>query len=1206
LYLPYIPGLTQPNQGLTTIAPGSSYQIISRDAFATTKWSITYAGVDVDRLPLATDVKTPLFMIGLDKNSIVVPISSYVLGENSPLSSIGQMRLTNGTYASINQFNAADVKNGLYFGDTHFRPNSAYRLRNRVPFTFFAPLQSEMGDAYATGQNTQAQIGMGYQSNSYGFTQLYGNWDKVSISQTHAVALSTCGTKKKLFVCGQNDYGQLGLTPVVNYTLQRPVTALQPVWREVTNLWWNVSDITVGECNGGFYKDALSDTDNIFGLSTETIIDAEAGDNFTLVRTNNQLYGIGSMFCLGICAPGIESCSGPQFVDVKYQSSETGNFAVNAFLATWTPYLNRDGHLSINTSQAQDFSEYYEIYSNQLQKFQAGGMRWYALIANRLYGAGKVSGVSTSVGITGPAILPRPAGSSSQASTLVQLNSPHFNYNNTFIDFEANITNIVALSSDYKRWFIGGALNSAGTSSRGLSTMAFYDPQQNAYIPQNNYFLRLFPSFYGAIGIMNGQLYSTGQGVVVSNFLGSAIAGFGGTKTTADLPSTTLPKINNALSPNDNEYPVLQRSLIPIRHINPNSPNVSWNSLFCSNRYTCALDLNNKLYICGDNSRGQLGAPQETTAIYTLSNIITDNVFNLNTNTYNAVIYKTNRNPATSPLPIPSQTPTKTPTPTPTKTPRPTPVPYSDSGVEGFGFFTSGIANNSTDLQAYMYYTTATDYGFNLNPGGYLASVSINQSQAILPQCTGTFAYYPNGGAFLVNNRFPSASRAFYNNRDFARCVFGWGRNNRFYAIAYTTDPTYNLNSNLYLFKPHISYPAQGGGTNSTVNRPVVACLPVAGSNNDGVEIPVTNRGYIEALNGNQFTTFGSRRAQIDFQFSPYTQKCGILYWRTGRTYPQTTGRETIYLTYAESSTNNDLNTWTTGNTIDTNFYELAGFTTFYNAYLMIKPKLYYDKTDSPTALYLKGSGTSKEILTYKNINTNETLSIATGHENPFQATDSELMLNVDQPDYQLIFNNNNKPVIFFNGWRTPFLQADYLYSGTNMLRCYFNGTTSNVMTLSVIRLQTESTEVAPGKALIGNTFYDLYYESSTDTVYIAYMDDWNVGFGKGLPRSIRVINYNYQTNTINSTETVYVLPANFRNSSSYASNSFFVKGLKMFFDKRLQKIIVTYSIFRGSSIGPTTVEHAFYQRNGLNDWVNISPDKNTVALERGGFILKH
>jgi hypothetical protein len=532
------------------------------------------------------------------------------------------------------------------------------------------------------------------------------------------------------------------------------------------------------------------------------------------------------------------------------------------------------------------------------------------------------------------------------------------------------------------------------------------------------------------------------------------------------------------------------------------------------------------------------------------------------------------------------------PTPTPTKTPAPTPtpsaVPYSDSGVEGFGMYYGGRSDGT-----YMYFTTALNYGYNLNSSGYSNFVNVPIG-TVLPGCPGrNISWYPNVGAIYSNVRY-DLERYYYNDRDFARCVFGWGKNNRVYCIAYTTNSVYNSQSNLYLFKPHITYSAGADG-NYTINRPVVGCT---GSNNNGVEIPVTNRGWIEVLVGER--DYGSRRAQIDFQFSPYTQKCGILYWRTTRKYPSTsTSQEFIDLIYAESSTNNDLNTWTTGNTIDTDLYKLQNQTfVFFNTYNMIKPKLYYDKTDSPTTLYLKGSGTSNEILIYKNIITNETTSIASGNFYPSQA-----MLNIKQPDYQLIFNANNKPVIFFNSWPSPVIEGD-VNSGTNTLRCYFNGTTSNVIPLSVVRY---TSDLDVSDALMGWTFYDLYYESG-DTIYIAYLDNW-ITFGtlKSMPRTVRVIQYNFRTGNIidNSKETVYTIPPNYGGSTSYANNAYMVTGLKIFFDKRLQKIIVAFTIWNTAALSKGPRANGFYQRNGLNNWVNISPNTNNVRIGGAGCILK-
>jgi hypothetical protein len=1009
---------------------------------------------------MATNVKTLIFMIGLDKNSIVVPISSYVLGENSPLSSIGQMRLTNGAYDSINQFNASDVKKGLYFGDTHFRPNSAYRLRNRVPFTFFAPLQSEMGDAYASGDNTGGEYGMGYRYNSsFPGDNIYGVWDKIVfnnyrydctdnnqiIAANSLAALSSWGNTKALFVLGNNANGQLGTSSAKQY---------YATWTRVPGQWQDV-------CFGEKHMLAINSSGHLYAC----------GDN-----TSGQL-GIGS---------GTSSTNTLTLVDntrsyVQLASYGSCSMVIDSNGFLWSCGRNNVGQLGIGNTTSPIYTLTREALNYSWSSVKASQeIGYFVAISNKsLYGVGVSAsnryyfGVSTNA----PAV---PYAFTREDLNLTDVQTVDVSRYGTFIRRE---NQDMIFAAGYRNFFV---LNNIATLT-GTDSPYYVNYFIKTFIPSNA--SKFVPSFTTLFYIQNNILY---RKLSYTKF----------TTTSAN-----------------------------------------------------AFDL-----FSGSN----------TSLMFMLSA----------------------RNDIR-----PTPTPTKTPAPTPT----PSAVPYSDSGVEGFGFFHNGLANNTTvlDPQAFMYYTTATNYGFNLNPGGNLASVSINQSQALLPQCTGTFGYYPNGGAFLINNRRPEAQRRFYNNRDFAKCVFGWGKNNRFYAIAYTTNSVYNSQSNFYLFKPHISYPANAGGFNSTVNRPVVACLPVAGSNNDGVEIPVPNRGWIEELVGER--GYGSRRAQIDFQFSPYTEKCGILYWRTDRKYPSTsTSQEFIDLIYAESSTNNDLNTWTTGKTIDTDLYKLQNQTrVFFNTYNMIKPKLYYDKTDSPTALYLKGSGTSTEILIYKNIITNETTSIASGNFYPSQA-----MLNINQPDYQLIFNNNNKPVIFFNAWPDSYVAGDS-DSGTNTLRCYFNGTTSNVMPLSVVRNTDESGESTPGKALIGNTFYDLYHESSTDTIYIAYMDNWIPGNLKSMPRTIRVINYNYLTNTIITTETIYTIPANYLQAPSYAQNIYCVTGLKIFFDKRLQKIIVTHSIFKGSPIGPTTVAHAFYQRNGPNTWANISPNNNTVILDRGGFILK-
>jgi hypothetical protein len=660
--LPYIPGLTQPNQGLTTIAPGSSYQIISRDAFATTKWSITYPGSDVDRLPAAINVKTPLFMIGLDKNSIVVPISSYALGENSPLSSIGQMRLTNGTYASINQFNAADVKNGLYFGDTHFRPNSAYRLRNRVPFTFFAPLQSEMGDAWATGANDDGQLGMGFRYSDVGYTRLYGNWDKVVISETHAAALSTCGTKKKLFVCGGNAYGQLGLT---NVAISQPaLTETQTVWKQLQNIWTWVWDDS-GETY--YYRNILD---------SEDILDVEVGDDFTLIKTDVQLYGCGRMSNMGIAAPGANYGSDYQFQDVR------GNSFDSFYVPYFTSFLQRSAPIFFYYNNGADFTSYTNIPSNSVKKFQARGAHWFYLNTDgRLYGQGKLGPSGNSVA-NNPITMP--VGATDQRLSLIFIvpgyvsttqlygpGNPNTRYNEQFYgDFESNQYCIAALSANYKTWLVHGPTNvsSSGKGNPSLSTICLFDPNQNAYVPQNDYFLRVYPSWLGFMANYNGKLYFTPNGAFMNQGFDAGGVNGAGTGIISRLPASTLPVLNNALGANPTEKANL-RTLVPLTYMG--QPDISWKSLFTSFNYSAAIDVNNKLYVTGFNSlassgidaKSLLGFPSATSNIYTFTKVNEENIYNANTNHANLVVYKTNRNPAPSPVPIPSPTPTPSVTP---------------------------------------------------------------------------------------------------------------------------------------------------------------------------------------------------------------------------------------------------------------------------------------------------------------------------------------------------------------------------------------------------------------------------------------------------------------------------------------------------------------------------------------------------------------
>jgi len=655
----YIPGALSP---FTTFDPGSSYTIVTKSNTADFSMG---PYTRADRLPSSVTFRSPNFYYGLDKNSITVALSSYALSVNSPLSTaFTYIPNQNGYFVNSISFNTQRLKEGLPSLLTHLTPNSSYQFINRTPFTFFAPLQSEMGDAWATGVNDNGQLGMGYQySSDVGYTQLYGNWDKVVMSLTHAAALSTCGTKKKLFVCGGNAYGQLGLTPVVNGTLQPSVTATQTVWRELQNIWtWDFNPETY------YYKNILN---------TENILDVEVGDNFTLIKTDVQLYGCGRMSNMGLAAPGEQDNTNYQFNGAR------GNSFTNYHIPYFTAFLQRVPAFFMY-NRGSDLETYSNMPSNSVKKFQARGAHWFHLnTSGRLYGQGKL-GSSSNVTFNAPIVIP--VGASDQRSASSQIIVPGYvsttqlygpgnpntrYYEQFYDDFESNLYCIAALSANLKTWLVHGPTSTFAAQKGGnpsLSTICLFDPNQNAYVPQNDYFLRLYPSWLGFMAIYNGKLYFTPNGAWMNQGYDAGGVNGAGTGIINRLPASTLPVLNNALGVNPAEKANL-RTLVPLTYMG--QPDISWKSLFTTHSYSAALDVNNKLYVTGLNSlisngidaKSLLGFPSATSNIYTFTKVSEENIYNANTNYANLVVYKTNRNPAPSPTPIPSPTPTPTSTP---------------------------------------------------------------------------------------------------------------------------------------------------------------------------------------------------------------------------------------------------------------------------------------------------------------------------------------------------------------------------------------------------------------------------------------------------------------------------------------------------------------------------------------------------------------
>ena len=271
----YIPGISTP---FTTFEPGSSYVVVSRDS--DTNFNMG-PYTRVDRLPSSLNVKSPQYYLGLDKNSITIPLSVYALSVNNPLSSVTGITYVNGSGISQSTVTVDQIRNGFQTSFTHFMPNSGYQLRNRVPFTFFAPLQSEMGDAFALGNNSGGEYGMGYRySQTMAFwdrgglpfvlsaDQTFGIWDKIvfnnNIQQvtwngqtflaSSLAALSSCGTSKALFVLGSNLYGQLGTGSSQQY---------YPTWTKIAGQW---KDIEMGAA----HLVALNNLSNLYACGSNT------------------------------------------------------------------------------------------------------------------------------------------------------------------------------------------------------------------------------------------------------------------------------------------------------------------------------------------------------------------------------------------------------------------------------------------------------------------------------------------------------------------------------------------------------------------------------------------------------------------------------------------------------------------------------------------------------------------------------------------------------------------------------------------------------------------------------------------------------------------------------------------------------------------------------------------------------------------------
>ena len=361
----YVPG-----QGgaFTTFQPGSSYTIVTRADGTQGNFNFDMGPYTrVDRLPSSTFLKSPNFYIGLDKNSIVVPISSYALSVNSPLSSVVNIVYVNGQGNRLQYVYADNFKTGAPVNFTHFLPNSGYELRNRIPFTFFAPLQSEMGNFWVFGEN-YGSYGMGHQysllyrpttQEPFVAEQMYGNWVKTVNCNNNTLALSSCGSNKKLFVCGQNSSGQLGLGH------NNAVTVF-------TNVPGNYFDIAIGDSHS-----------------------LVVNENYTLLSCGDNTYG---QLGLGDNNPRFTFTSALENIEIDPSSISAGgrhSLVRDQNGLLWSCGDNTYGQLGLGDTNPRNNFTY--VSNIGFQKISANWQNSVIINNNRLYGCGRNTNTTSSI-----------------------------------------------------------------------------------------------------------------------------------------------------------------------------------------------------------------------------------------------------------------------------------------------------------------------------------------------------------------------------------------------------------------------------------------------------------------------------------------------------------------------------------------------------------------------------------------------------------------------------------------------------------------------------------------------------------------------------------------------------------------------------------------------------------------------------------------
>ena len=395
----YVPGR---GGAYTTFEPGSSYTMVT-NADGSQDFNFDMGPYTrVDRLPSSTLIKTPNFYIGLDKNSIAVPISSYALSVNTPLSSVVNILYQNGQGNRLQYVAADSFRTGAPVNFTHFLPNSGYELRNRVPYTFFAPLKSEMGDTFATGFNSYGSLSMGHQQRISSFienltptpllssgtlttadnfafsaiqiTGIFESFFAGSIGlnfqsdgtnvdrYTTIYAMSAYGSGYKIFACGSNMHGKLGLG--INNT-----SHYESTWKQLPGTWKSASA-------GAYHFAALDMSGNLWTCGLNNC--NQLGISNTSTSSSNQLVQITSGINFNKIVCGYTYTALLQNTNLYFSGIAISRYRDNVFTSTgyvnelfegnFTDIYNTKHGGGINIIALSSNSSYYDLLIYGLDK----------------------------------------------------------------------------------------------------------------------------------------------------------------------------------------------------------------------------------------------------------------------------------------------------------------------------------------------------------------------------------------------------------------------------------------------------------------------------------------------------------------------------------------------------------------------------------------------------------------------------------------------------------------------------------------------------------------------------------------------------------------------------------------------------------------------------------------------------------------------